>query len=323
LTRSQKAAVGVLISALFCWLAFSGIDGRKVVELARSLDPLRFSLAMALFMATMLVRSYRFWLLTGGASCAGYSEMFLIFNVGAFATYVLPFRLGEFSRPIMLREIKGASFSSTLAAVVVERVFDGMIHMLFLGTVLLAFEVPRAVKLCGLAAGLVYGTALFAIVLLRSRPEMARRFVKKLPLIGATLAERISGTIGSFAEGASNVRGIGALSWITLVSALAWGVSLLSTMMAFHAIGLPYGIAEVMLLMVFITFGMMIPAGPGFVGTYHYALVVGMTFLGTSRETAIGAAILVHFFNVAFLVSVGLVSLWAIGIKFGSIVEES
>jgi len=67
---------------------------------------------------------------------------------------------------------------------------------------------------------------------------------------------------------------------------------------------------QVDLLLVFQGFGITIPSSPGFIGTYHAAVVAGLAVFGISYELAIGVAIIMHAaFFLPFIV-LGLVFLW-------------
>ena len=61
-------------------------------------------------------------------------RLFDAFMVGVFATFLLPFRAGEFVRPYYLKRYSHYSFLTCFVSVVVERFFD-------LATVLLGFAV--------------------------------------------------------------------------------------------------------------------------------------------------------------------------------------
>jgi uncharacterized membrane protein YbhN (UPF0104 family) len=50
----------------------------------------------------------------------------------------------------------------------------------------------------------------------------------------------------------------------------------------------------------------MLPAAPGFVGTYHYACVFGLTFFGIPKPEALSYAITLHFLQLIPIVILGL-----------------
>jgi len=65
-----------------------------------------------------------------------------------------------------------------------------------------------------------------------------------------------------------------------------------------------------MFIMVFLVFAVMVPASPGYVGTYHAACVYGLMAFDIQMEKALSVALIAHgvsFFPVIFL---GLYYLW-------------
>ncbi|MEY4222438.1 MAG: hypothetical protein RL334_1080, partial [Chloroflexota bacterium] len=102
--RSWQLWLGVLISALFLWVALRGLQLAEVLQ--------------------VLATARLFWLLPG---VAAYMLGFPVVAIGYMGNNIYPARIGEVLRAYILKRKCGVAASATLATVVVERVFDGVV----------------------------------------------------------------------------------------------------------------------------------------------------------------------------------------------------
>jgi uncharacterized membrane protein YbhN (UPF0104 family) len=59
----------------------------------------------------------------------------------------------------------------------------------------------------------------------------------------------------------------------------------------------------------------MIPASPGYIGTFHLMILLGLTQMGVPKAAALSYAILAHAHAVVLAILIGLYSLWKTNIK--------
>jgi uncharacterized membrane protein YbhN (UPF0104 family) len=74
--------------------------------------------------------------------------------------------------------------------------------------------------------------------------------------------------------------------------------------------GIHLPITASMFIMVLLVFAVMVPASPGFIGTYHYACFKGLSAFGIAESTAVSIALVLH--GVAFfpVIIAGFYHLW-------------
>ena len=65
-----------------------------------------------------------------------------------------------------------------------------------------------------------------------------------------------------------------------------------------------------MFIMVFLVFAVMVPAAPGYVGTYHAACVYGLMAFNIQKEKALSVALMIHGVSFFPVIIVGLFYLW-------------
>ena len=79
--------------------------------------------------------------------------------------------------------------------------------------------------------------------------------------------------------------------------------------MLFLGFGFELSIINGFAITVIIALGVMLPAAPGFIGTYHVACKIGLVCFGVSKEDALSYSILLHFFQMMPIVVLGLAML--------------
>ncbi|KAF5037768.1 lysylphosphatidylglycerol synthase transmembrane domain-containing protein [Methanoculleus horonobensis] len=218
------------------------------------------------------------------------------------ANLIVPARLGDFVRMLILKHEDDATYSQGFSSLVVERVFD-ILMIAILGAVALPFvlavlDVPDwfiTVIVVPLAAGAVF----FAVLLWSGRMESGNRIVAAIQRM-----------LDEVKRASLNPRALGVLSGSSL---LIWLVDVLvcyAVVLMFQA-PVPFGI--VVLAIVIGNLVKAVPITPGGVGTYELALALTFGLAGTPAVTATLIAVIDHLIkNLVTLVG-GVGSIYYFG----------
>ncbi len=155
--RYLKLATGLALSCLFLYLAFKGEDWSVIAEQLRSARYVYFVPMAVVGVYALYARSQR-WRLLLEAAAGRPVPMGPIFSasaIGFMANMLLPFRVGELVRPILVSKDTGVSLSTAFATVLVERVLDLVVLFAFALWVLATAPVPDLVKHLTIIAGVV------------------------------------------------------------------------------------------------------------------------------------------------------------------------
>src|SRR2546425_12143406 len=120
------------VSALLMWLSLRNADLRAVGRAIASADPWRMAGYAAILVCVHLVRTVRWGILLEPLGRVGFKWLNSASAVGFMLLIVLPFRLGEFARPLLIARppprVGGATLrrSGAFASIVVERIVDGL-----------------------------------------------------------------------------------------------------------------------------------------------------------------------------------------------------
>jgi len=139
---SWPLRAGLIVSAVCLCYFFRGVRlgdmGRAVLQIQAGW------LAPALLMGFTLyaIKSYRWRLLLAPVAKAGFWRLMRASLMGFMANCILPGRVGEIVRPAMVAAGGGVRFTSALATIVVERVFDLASVVFYLALALFLLRQP-------------------------------------------------------------------------------------------------------------------------------------------------------------------------------------
>ena len=314
--RIVQTLIGLFVSGGALWLTLRGKDLAAIWRAALDAD-YRYLWPYFLILAAIhFVRTVRWGILLEPVARVPFAKLNSVSAVGFMALMILPFRLGEFARPYLVAERPHLRVSAALSSVVVERVADGLFTAGLLVVTLLA--VPAGTP--GLALIRGAGWLMFAafaallaflIVAYRSR-ETAVRFAERLiaPL-SPGLAARLSGMLDAFIRGLRLVPSRSKVALFFLLTFLYWALAGWGMQLLARGFGLDLALIDAYTVLGVLIVGVMIPAAPGMVGTFQYAVLLGLS-LFVPRE-----ALDVHGQAYAYVLwGAQLVQLTAFGLFF-------
>lgn len=306
-----KYLVGILMSAAFVYLAVRKVDAG---DLGTALANARYIFvppAVALMVLSLWFRAVRWRYLMAPVKRVGLGSLFRAMSIGLMANNVLPARIGELARAHVIGERETISRSASFATIVIERVFDGLTLLAFLGVVLLAgMALPPWLEKAAIAAVAFYGVALLFLALLWTRaPAMIRlseRLSRPLP---ARLRERLLHMLRAFANGLGVLGSWRNVAIATVLSPLVWlpGVAMIHLLLVSFDIHASPSIS--FLLQVALSIGVMIPSAPGYIGTIQYVAVAVLGLFGVAGGTALSFSLVYHACVFVPIVAIGLACL--------------
>jgi len=302
-TRTKKrlyTLFGMVVSAVLVWMLFRDINFGELTLALKQANYWWLIPNILLIVLTMYQRAYRWKFMIEPIKPVPFPKLLAATCIGFMANNVLPLRLGEFVRAYSLssqdREI---TKSASLATIFGERmVFDLAGLLLIFGVVLFVasdLAIPDEI-----IAGLKLSTviALVGIVfmlILALRPERVGSLLAKyLFFVPDRGKDVIKSTVMKFSRGLtflSDRRAVVSVSVQTLLIWVLMGVSNVFVLMAFD-FGLPLDASFVVLVVVSIS--ILIPSTPGFLGVYHYAVVLSLGLYGIEQEAALSCALVLH-----------------------------
>src|SRR6267143_6452784 len=126
-----RTVLSLSMSAVFVWLSLRHTDVRAVGRAMAQADGARISAYVLLLLVIHLVRTVRWGLLLRPLGQVGFKRLNSASAVGFMLLMLLPLRLGEFARPLLIARPPAGGGpqlrrSGALASLVVERIVDGI-----------------------------------------------------------------------------------------------------------------------------------------------------------------------------------------------------
>lgn len=312
-----RGALGLAISAALLIYLFASIPWREVGEQARHANYFLLALAAAAATGMFPLRARR-WrtLLDPVAPKLPFGPLWRATAIGMMVNNIVPARAGELARAYVLsREVPAVSFSTALASLVVDRVFDAIVVLLLLVAAMFApgFPGQAVIHLPGEAASggvpvshfaLVFGgVAAVALVGLYSLVFFPAALIRIFEIVARKVSPAIEArgrdALARFADGLSVLRAPAhfiAVFWWTL---LHWLLQPLAFYLGFKAVGIDVPLSAALFVQGVIVVAVSVPSSPGYWGLFETAAVASLPLYGVSKAAAVTWAITFHV--VSFL----------------------
>lgn len=329
--RNKKLWVGIGISFFFLFLLFRKIDFHKLLAAFREMDYRYLWPAVLFTFVSYFFRAVRWRYLLMPLKKTRLANLFPATIIGYMANNILPARLGEFVRAFVLGEKEGIGKSAVFATLVVDRLFDGFTVLLILLFTFFTVKLPAGMD--NMQQSLVVGgyvtlalyflVVVFLVVLKRRTHQTINLIGKLLRPFPPRFADKIIPLLGSFISGLRLSSRANELFALVFSSLLIWAFAIWPIDLLLRSFDIILPITASMFIMVFLVFAVLVPAAPGYVGTYHAAGVYSLMALGIQKEKALSIALVIHGVNFFPVILAGFYYLWRDNVSLRAMRENS
>jgi uncharacterized protein (TIRG00374 family) len=229
--------------------------------------------------------------------------------IGYMVNNILPLRAGEIVRVYVVARRWGQGFWTTLATLVVERVLDSLVIILILGLLVLLIPVPAVLERVAIALLAVDVLAVAALGLLAAAPIACERWVRRTTRRWPGFADRALRILQRFVTGLDGIRTPGNFLPLVFWTVAVWVAPAAAVWVTFRAMHLNLPWIAAWTVLAFIGVGISIPSAPGYVGVFHYAIVLALEIFDVPRPAALGYALVFHAIQILTITGVGWVFL--------------
>ncbi len=318
--RSPRVWIGLPISVLFLVLAFRGQDPAEIRHALERVEWRWLPLALAFLYTGITIRAWRWHILLRPVRDIPTREVFPITIIGYAANNVLPLRTGELVRAWVLERRYGIRKSAALATIAVERLFDGLTMLLFVGGAATVVGLTTELQHVALVAAAVFAVAMIGLAILLAGGAVRDRALRLVlgPLPDA-LAARVQRMADSFLAGLGVLSRRGDLALVAVTSIVAWGFEASMYWTVARAFGAPLAVVMTpvgaLLTTAIANLATLVPSGPGYVGTFEAGVLLAVNgALGIGRGRALSYAVLLHALLWAPVTLWGAIEWWRVGV---------
>jgi glycosyltransferase 2 family protein len=323
LKRRWQILLGVAISVFFVWFALRGLELSQVLGYLRTADYWWLLPGIAIYFVAVWARTWRWHYLLRPVKSIPLIRLFPIVCIGYFGNNVYPARAGEIFRAIALRTTEQVSISTSLATIIIERVFDGLVMLLFVFFALPFVgteHIPPIYRTTIILASLLFGAALLVFLLMamdRARAMSVYHFFADR-LIPARFRAPLDGFYERFLAGLAFLRSPGDVLMVFATSVVIWLTETVKYWFVMHAFAFSVSFIGLMLMNGVVNLTTTLPSAPGYIGTFEVGARV-LEALGVDYGLAFGYTIVLHaalWFPITIL---GAYYVWRLGVRWGDV----
>ena len=303
----------------------------EFVSTVRGLDPYWMTAAVLLIGLTYVGRALRWQVLMRPVCPHAKFRGILVATTIGFATVVLFGRAGEMVRPYLIASREKVSFSSQLAAWLLERIYDLLVVLLISGFALTQLQggdagfSPALQWVLRMGGYIIAGICALCIILLllvrNFSDSMQKRFLSSVSFLPKHYYEKLEEVVRAFAAGMESTKSHNFVMLLVLYTAAEWIIITGSQVCMFKAAAATahLGWTDALTFVGFVAFGSIVQI-PGVGGGMQVASVLVLTeFFGLPFGTATGLAIAFWITTYVTALPPGLWLAFREGIKISSL----
>lgn len=276
----------------------------------------------------VLIRSHRWRIMVKPLGDLKISHGFGIQMIGYMTNMILPLRMGELIKGILLAKRIAVSKSTAIATVLLERTLD-FVSLILLTTIIgFLYPFPETIKNGAIYLGIFVVFFLLGLILIGFSDVFNRvtfnLFQRVLPV---RLSAKINQIIKNFRIGIGLLKGSLNYPLIVIETVALWivyAVQVYLIMASFDFFNIypelhksPYLACYVVLIMS--ALALSLPSAPGGVGTFHAGCIFGLALFLVPAEPAAGFALVIHAVSTVFYVVFGIPFMWHEGLQLREI----
>jgi hypothetical protein len=224
-------------------------------------------------------------------------RLFPVVVIGYMGNNVYPFRAGEVIRAYVLQRNEGVRITASLATIIVERLFDGLVMLVFVFIALPFANVQdptlRAIVNFGT---LVFFGALAVFFALAIRPQQTRKLYHAIAdaFLPRPIRVPLLRIADHFMEGLESLRSPRDLAMTFITSVFIWLTETVKYWFVMHAFNFEVSFFALMLMTGVVNLATTLPAAPGYVGTFDGPGIKTLETFGVSTNLATGYTLTLH-----------------------------
>ncbi len=313
-------AAAVVIGAVFGFRRLRGSEFRwdQFAATFAQLDLPWLSAAVILILLTYLGRALRWQVLLRPVCPQPNLWRILVATCIGFTAIVLFGRPGELVRPYLISLKEKVSFSSQLAAWLLERIYDLLVVLLLFGYALSHVQAAHLslgpsfefILMIGgyLVAGICTLCFLFLLGVRHFSDAMQRRFLSAVTFLPENYYKKLEQLVTAFAAGMESTKSHTFVAQLVFYTILEWMIIVASNFCLFMAFPATthFTVTDTLIFCGFVGLGSAIQI-PGVGGGMQVASILILTkFFGLTLEVSSAMAILIWFTTYVVIVPIGI-----------------
>jgi uncharacterized protein (TIRG00374 family) len=327
--------LGVAISVFFLYFVVRKLEWGDFWSALKTANYFWLIPGVAVYFMGVWVRAWRWHYLLRPIKSIPTRVMFPIVAIGYMGNNIYPARAGEVLRAVVLKRREGVPISASLATIIVERIFDGVVMLAFIFVNLAELSRLSNVALhignwqVGIQDIAIWGSLAFfgalAVFLLAAMfPRPTERLLTALVnrLLPLRWREKVLDVANRFLGGLESLRSPMDALMVFVTSVVIWLLETGKYWFVMHAFPFEVSFFTLMLMNGVVNLATTLPAAPGYVGTFDAPGIAVLEGYGVPTAIATGYTIVLHIALWVPITLLGAYYLAREGIKWNAGIEN-
>jgi uncharacterized protein (TIRG00374 family) len=299
---------GLAISALFLYLVLRKIDYPQLWQVLVEANYWWLIPGVAVYFVALWARSWRWHYLLRPLKPISTRTLFPIVTMGYAGNNIFPARAGEVVRAVVLKRNESVPISASLATIIIERMFDGIVMLAFVfvnlagltnlaGVSIEVLGVHLGIREIAIWGSIAFFGALVVFLIAAMFPNPADRLVTWLVehLVPVRFREKTLGIIRRFMEGLKSLSSPLDVLMVFFTSVVIWLLETVKYWFVMHAFSFSVSFFALMLMNGVVNLATTIPSAPGYLGTFDLPGIAVLQAYNIPREIAASYTFVLHF----------------------------
>jgi uncharacterized protein (TIRG00374 family) len=289
--------LGIAVSAVFLYFALRGLNLGLVWNHIRTGNYWWLIPSVAIYFFGVWARTWRWHYMLRALKPIPLTRLFPVVCIGYMGNNIYPARIGELLRAYVLKRKEGVSIGASLATILVERIFDGVIMLLFVFVGLpLVPSIPANWRQFVIVFSLLFFGALAVFFVLAASPRYAQLVYNWVidRLIPQRFRELVRGFADRFMEGLYFLRSGRDVLMIFVTSLVVWLAETGKYWFVMHAFDFEVSFFVLMLMNGVVNLFTTFPSAPGYLGTFDEPGIEVLKAFGVDKHIAGAYTLVLH-----------------------------
>lgn len=288
--------LGIFISAIFMVVALQGLQLEQVWYYLRAGNYWWLVPSVATYFVAVWARTWRWDYMLRPLKKIPVRRLFPVVVIGYMGNNIYPLRAGEVLRSYVLKRREEIPISASLATVIVERVFDGLVMLMFVFVALPLAPIPsEQIQSVVVVASLAFFTALVVFFVLAAMPDRAFILAQ---LVSRWLPDRFQtpflDIVARFLSGLGSLRSFRDVVMIFVTSIIIWLLETVKYWFVMQAFDFHVAFFALMLMNGVVNLATTLPSAPGYIGTFDGPGIAVLILYGVASELATAYTLVLH-----------------------------
>lgn len=327
-------ALGIAVSAACLWFAVSGLlkDENALQQIGSAFARANYASLPVMWLVLAVFYWLKAWrwrlLLKPVGDFDAVRDLVPPTMIGFAFNNLLPAHLGDFVRVFLFAQRRQLNKAAVLSSVVLERVFDVVAILFYLGLGLVLVPgldpsvkqtalVFAAAAACCVLGGLIY------VIWTRPFVAMMEWTLARLPFVPAGLRRKVTGMLEAGADGLASLKNPKLILGIMLTSWAQWALNGVLVYLSLWSFDLHFSPLVSCIVLGVVAFGVTVPSSPGYFGVIQLCFMSVLKLFTENEADVFAASVYYHMSQYVPVTIIGLCFFYRTGLSFRDVEETA